>query len=319
MPLRNSIALVTGAAGFVGANLVRRLLAEGARVHVAVRSTTDRWRLSQILDIIDVHVCDLSDSREVQRTVDAAAPDVVFHLARHRGNPATLEYRAAYTHNVTATLNLLEAVKARPIRRFVHAGSSLEYNFAHSPLRESQATSPTTVHGVTKAAASMLCQQFAQAHGVPAVVLRLFTVYGPWEGPARFVPQLMMAALEGQPVRVTHAPVVHDWIHVDDVVDACVRAAVTDRIGGEIFNVATGRESSNEQVMCLVQELSGRVIARASEPYPERSWDTTRWVADISKARDRLNWSAATDLRTGLSNTIEWFREHAALYRSRCA
>jgi nucleoside-diphosphate-sugar epimerase len=319
VPPRDRTALVTGGAGFVGANLVRRLLDEGAQVHAVLRAGTDRWRLADVLDRLVVHTVDLTDAAGVRRAVDRANPDVVFHLARHAGNPVTLDYRAAYTHNVFATLNLLEAVTGRPLRRFVHVGSSLEYDFAQSPLRESIAPAPRTIHGVTKAAASILCQHFAWTKAVPAVVLRLFTVYGPWEGPTRFVPRLMMGALDGGAVQVTRrTDVAHDWIFVGDVVDACLTAEETGGLDGEIVNVATGRQSSNADVVALVEEICGHPLAHAAEPFPERPWDTTHWVADVSKARDRLGWSAAVGLRDGLSRTFAWFRDHAGAYRARC-
>jgi nucleoside-diphosphate-sugar epimerase len=318
VPLRDSVALVTGGGGFVGANLVRRLLAEDCRVHVILRPGTDRWRLAAVLDRLVVHSVDLTSVEDVGRVVRETTPDLIFHLARHRGDPMTLDYHAAYTHNVLATLHLLEAAAQCSLRRFVHSGSSFEYDFSQSPLRESQAPAPRSVHGLTKAAASTLCQQFAWTRGVPAVVLRFFTVYGPWEGPARFVPTLMMGVLDDRRVKVTRArDVAHDWIYVGDVVDACLKAAVTDGVDGEILNVATGRQSSNDDVVGLVEHLAQRSICRDPEPFPERVWDTAHWVADVSKARERLGWTARTDLREGLSHTLDWFRDHRVLYRRR--
>jgi len=318
VPLRDSVALVTGGAGGVGAALIRRLLAERVVVHVVVRPTTDRWRIEGVADRIVVHQADLTDAGAVRRVVVNAAPDVLFHLARHRGDPAGLDFRAAYAHNVDATVALLEAATAVRLRRFVHVGSSLEYDLRRSPLRESDAPAPLTVHGVTKAAASILAQYAARARGLPVVVLRLFTVYGPWEAPKRFVPRLMMAAIDGGHVRVTREPgLAHDWIHVDDVVEACLRGAVVDGIEGEIINVATGHQSTNEQVIATVERLAGRPIGRSAEPFEKRPWDTGHWVADVEKARGQLGWEARLDLESGLGVTLDWFRKHGALYRER--
>ena len=317
MPLQGSIALVTGVSGFVGTNLARRLLAERSIVHAIVRPETDLWRLKGVQGRVIVHLADLTDREAVRRVVDQVRPDVVFHLAKHSGNPATTDYRSAYDTNLYSTLHLLEAVQGRPLTRFVHTGSSLEYDLERSPLRESDSLAPRTVHGVTKAAAALLCQHFARRHGVPAVVLRVFTVYGSWEGPSRFVPRVMMAALDRWPLRVTRESLAHDWIVVDDVVDACLRSVVAADVNGEVINVGTGREATNEQVVSLVEELCGREIARAAEPFPVRPWDTTHWVADVAKARERLCWEAATDLGTGLARTLAWFRDHLSIYRER--
>ncbi len=316
--LRNSRALVTGAGGFVGANLVRRLLAEQAAVHALVRRDTDLWRLADVRERLVLHVAELADWDDVRRVVRDVGPDLVFHLAKHRGNPAALDYGAAYTHNLHATLHLLEAVEGGPVRRFVHAGSSLEYDLERSPLVESDASPPRTVHGITKAAAAMLCQHFARTRGVPAIVLRFFTVYGPWEGPARFVPQLMLAVIDNRPVHVTGGvTLAHDWVFVDDVVDACVRAADADDAVGEIVNIGTGRQTTNAEMVQLVTDAAGRPLPVAAEPFPGRPWDTAQWVADVSKARRVLGWTADTDVRAGLARTLDWFRANAAPYRER--
>lgn len=309
---------MTGAGGFVGANLVRRLLAEQASVHALVRNETDLWRLGDVRERLVLHVAELTGRDDVRRVVRDVAPDLVFHLAKHRGNPAALEYLAAYAHNLHATLHLLEAVEGGSLRRFVHAGSSLEYDLERSPLVESDASPPRTVHGITKAAAAMLCQHFARVRGVPAVVLRFFTVYGPWESPDRFVPRLMLAAIDSRPVRVTGgATLAHDWIFVDDVVDACVRAADAGGAVGEIVNVGTGRQTTNAEMVELVADVAGRPLPVAADPFPGRPWDTAQWVADVSKARRVLGWKAATDVRAGLARTFDWFRVNAAPYRER--
>jgi nucleoside-diphosphate-sugar epimerase len=316
---RGETALVTGAGGFVGANLVRRLLDAGVDVHAMIRPSTDPWRLHEVRDRVSFHTVDLIDRDTVFRVVHRVRPGAIFHLAKHRGDPAALDYRAAYDANLNATMYLLEAARELPLERFVHAGSSLEYDLTQSPLKESSAPVPRTVHGVTKAAAAMLCQQFARRFDVPAVVLRFFTVYGPWEGPARFVPRVMMAAIDGRPLAVTHERVSHDWVFVDDVVDACVRSVTAAGVVGEIFNVATGRATVNQEIVAFVEGLVGAPIARADAHFPARAWDTDRWVADVSKSRDRLGWVAATDLAAGLERTLIWFRAHAPHYRDRLA
>ena len=317
MALDGLRALVTGGGGFVGANLVRELLSQGAVVHVLVRPKTDLWRLDDILPRLRRHDVNLTDAARVVPSVHAIDPQVIFHLAKHRGDPARLDYRAAYEANVGATLNLLEAaVGLATLRRFVHSGSSLEYDLRRSPLKESDAGAPFTVHGATKAAATILCQQFARQHRVPAVVLRLFTVYGPWEGATRFVPSVMTAALTERPVSLTRPGLTHDWIYVGDVVDACIKAVSTSGIDGEILNIATGIQTANEAIVPLIEELNGRSIARTAEPFPARPWDTGAWVADVSKADALLGWRAQTSLGDGLARTMSWFNKHLDLYRA---
>ena len=315
MVLKGLRTLVTGGAGFVGANLVRELLAQHADVHALVRAGTDQWRLAEVRSRIQLHEVDLTDAPRVRRVVHDTDPHVIFHLAKHRGNPATLDYRAAYDANLGGTLNLLEAVAGRTsLRRFIQGGSSLEYDLTRSPLRESDAAAPATIHGVTKAAATLLCQQFARTHALPVVVLRFFTVYGPWEGRTRFVPSLLRASLAHESIRLTRPGLTHDWIYVGDVVDACLTAASTSGLDGEILNVATGVKTTNESIVRMVEELSGQMVRREAEPFPARPWDTDGWVADVSKTASRLGWRARTPLREGLERTRHWLADHLALY-----
>ncbi len=303
--------LVTGAAGFVGANLVRTLVERPESVHGIVRPETDGWRLEGLPTRFHLHRIDLTNAADVGHVVRSVRPDIIVHLAKHRGDPHTLDYRGAYATNVHATLNLLEAAaQLSNLRRFVHAGSSLEYDLERSPLREDDPSTPVTVHGVTKAAATALCLHFARRHRVPVVVLRLFTVYGPWEDPGRFVPRLLRSVLGGPPLRLTREGLRHDWIYVADVVDACCRAMDEDLVTGHVINVGTGRQSSNEELVRIVEDAAGRAVPRDAETFPDRPWDSATWVADVSKAREYLRWSATTSLRDGLARTFAWFHAH---------
>jgi nucleoside-diphosphate-sugar epimerase len=120
--------------------------------------------------------------------------------------------------------------------------------------------------------------------------------------------------MEGTTLAVTRDAVVHDWIHVHDVVAAVLRAMVRPGLTGEVINVATGRQATNDDVVTAVERATGRAIARSSVPFTERPWDSYTWVADVSKAEALLDWRAATTLEDGIAQTCGWFREHLAEY-----
>lgn len=307
-------ALVTGATGFVGANLVRGLLAHGADVHALVRPGSNLWRLADVAPYVSLHEADLTIRDDTRATVDAARPDLVFHLAKHGGSPTRIDRLAALRTNVEGMLHLLEAASGRPLTRFVHVGSSFEYAFGHAPLREDDRLEPATVHGATKAAATLLCQQLARQEQLPVTILRAFTVYGPWEGRERLVPTAIRAALGGGEVALTAPGLCHDWVLVDDVVDACLRAVVADSPPGEIFNVGTGCQATNEDVVALIGETIGRPLSVRMGAYPRRDWDSAHWVADVDKARRVLGWQAAHSLAEGLARTVAWFRANGHAY-----
>jgi nucleoside-diphosphate-sugar epimerase len=107
---------------------------------------------------------------------------------------------------------------------------------------------------------------------------------------------------------------VHDWIHVSDVVGAILRALSTDGLEGQVLNVATGRQSTNDDVVAAIERATGRQITHCAEPFPDRPWDAEAWVADVSKTRSLMGWAAAIDLDSGVAQTCEWFKQHALLY-----
>ena len=189
----------------------------------------------------------------VCRIVEEVAPDVVFHCATERRQ----EYPATLMGNVLGTANLLEATRLDSKLRFVHLASSLEYGPSDRPLRETDRLQPTTRYGASKAGGTLLAQQAAHSGRRHVVVLRLFHVYGPWESPHRLVPTAIMAAHTGTELHLTTGDFRRDYIYVDDVVTACLRAAEAERISGEAINIGTAVETSNEELVHHVEGVMG--------------------------------------------------------------
>ncbi|MGY1718672.1 NAD-dependent epimerase/dehydratase family protein [Blastococcus sp. SYSU DS0552] len=277
-------ALVTGSGGFVGRHLVHRLERDGWDVTGLTRRDVD-----------------LADPRAGAAAVRSADPDVVFALAAGRAK-ATREERAATTAVNTAPW-LVDALPDR-CRSVVRLGSSTEYAAAPHPLAEDAALEPRGFFGATKAAGSLLLQAAAAERGVRAAVLRAFQVYGPGDHPTRLVPVVMAAAREGGTVALPARLSRRDWVWVGDVVDACVRAAVDDRLPpGAVLNIGTGVQTSTEELVATAERVTGRPIATAAGAHPGRGWDTADWVCDPSRARQLLGWRPTVDLAEGLART----------------
>ncbi len=306
--------LVVGAAGFIAATLIRDLLARGAEVHGIVRPAANLWRLADVAQDIALHPADLVDAELLDRVMALVRPDHIYHLAVTR-NASSPEARALTARvNVMGTLHVLEAAARVGYERFVYAGSSLEYGPSDRPTRETDCPAPTSFFGATKAAATLLCQQAALAGNQPIAMLRLYSVYGPWEAPGRLIPTVIQAALGDRQVALTDPGYSRDWIYVQDVIDALLRAAETDQAVGEIINVGTGQQSTNEQVVEAIEVVAGCRLHVHRGAYPPRSTDTTFWVADINKARRVLQWEPRFDLRAGIQKTFEWFTRHRQTY-----
>jgi nucleoside-diphosphate-sugar epimerase len=300
--------LVTGAAGFIGANLVEALVSAGAEVHALVRASTDRSRLDALGGPFSIPVADLTDLAATRSVVRAVRPHIVFHAAASGGHHETpAAYSAVLADTLLSTSNLCHAVRDLDLHRFIHFGSSLEYGPATEPLSETREPAPTTGRGAVKAAETLWCRRFAQASGLPLVVLRPFSVYGPWESAPRFVPTVMTALLTGGELRLTRPGIRRDFVFVGDVVQASLRAALAPGVVGEIINVGSGRQWTNEALVELAERVAGVTIRAVPSAYDTRPVDTEYWVADVSKARDVLGWSAAHQLEQGLAETYHWF------------
>jgi nucleoside-diphosphate-sugar epimerase len=307
--------LVTGAAGFVGASLVRALLRRRARVCALLRPGSRPWRLAGVADGIRSFEVDLCDGAGLARAVASAAPRYAIHLAAGRTHPANPEERlAALRTDVLGTANLLEALAPLRWDRLVHVGSSLEYGPRDEPLCETMELEPTTARGASKAAATLLCRQYARAYDRPVTVLRPFSVYGPWESGERLVPTLIRAALTDGRITLTRPGIRRDFVFVEDVAEACLLALGAEDAVGHTINVGSGVQRSNEEVADLVASVTGRHLEVADAQFPSRPADTACWVADREKACRVLGWEPRHELALGLERTVAWFRDHLTLY-----
>jgi UDP-glucose 4-epimerase len=187
-------------------------------------------------------------------------------------------------------------------RAVVQLGSSTEYAQTDGPMDENTPLQPRGFFGATKAAGSLLVAATASARGVRAAVLRAFQVYGSGDHPHRLVPTVLRAARTGDVLPMTAPGMRRDWIHVDDVVEACVRAALADHLPpGQVLNIGTGRQVANEELVATVERVSGRTVHVDPGAHPGCPWDTASWVCDPSRARELLGWEAKITLEEGLA------------------
>jgi UDP-glucose 4-epimerase len=191
-------------------------------------------------------------------------------------------------------------------RAVVQLGSSTEYAETDGPMDESTPLQPRGFFGATKAAGSLLVAATAASRGVRAAVLRAFQVYGAGDHPHRLVPTVLRAARTGEVLPVTAPGMRRDWVHVDDVVEACVRAGLDDDLpAGQVLNIGTGRQVANEELVATVERVSGRTVRVGRGAHPGCPWDTSSWVCDPSRARQLLGWEAEITLEDGLARCWE--------------
>lgn len=308
-PAKQTI-LITGAAGFVGACLARRLVAEGLRPHVFVQGKTDLWRLKDIQQHLIIHDGDLSDAASVRAMIQDVRPQIIYHLAAHGAYPEQQEAQKIMAVNVMGTLHLLQALEKTDYRLFVNTGSSSEYGFKDTPMRETDVLVPNSFYAAAKAGQTLLAQYAAHAHKKPIVTFRLFSVYGPYESPGRLVPTLLRRALKGEDLVMVSPDTARDFIFVEDVLDAFLNTAPLMDHGGEIFNLGSGTQVSLKEMVDEVLQLTGAKVKVHWQSMPLRIWDTSNWVADVSKTKEVLGFQARTSLQDGLAKTLAWMTAH---------
>ena len=297
---------MTGAAGFIGAALCRRLSELGALVHGLARPGADTWRLQGVHQLT-VHAADLR-APEVVGLVRDISPAWLFDTAAEGGHFGEADLTARRERHLAAVDSVVAGAAAAGTSRLVHLGSSLEYGSRAGLIDEATPPAPSVARGLIKLASTERCLRGARAAGVDAVVLRLFHVYGPREQPWRLIPTAIAAALDGRSISITAEDPVRDYVYLDDVVDACLRAALSPGIAYEVLNIGTGVATSNRELLSAVERAAGVRLALAPAPFPSRAADPERRIADNRRARAALSWQPRSGLAQGLAAALAWAR-----------
>jgi nucleoside-diphosphate-sugar epimerase len=301
-------ALVTGGGGFIGSHLVERLLREGHDVRVLDNfATGQRGNLAEALDDIELIEGDIQSYERVHNAVRGC--EMVFHLAALPSVPRSIQDPLTSTaSNVTGTLNVLLAARDEGVRRVVFGSSSSVYGPQREyPQREDAAARPISPYAVSKLAAEGYCRAFTHVYGLETVALRYFNVFGPRQDPlsqyAAVIPKFITSVLAGEP------PVIYgdgqqsrDFTYIDNTVHGTVLASRAVGVAGETFNVACGEETTLNQLVQQIGEISGRRVEATHSA--RKPGDLERSLADISRAREALRYEPAIDVRTGLERTF---------------
>jgi UDP-glucose 4-epimerase len=323
--------LVTGGCGFIGRNLIRRLL---ARSNDTVRvvdnlSVGTRAELEQIGAVpagdyampaagergnascrIELVVGDVRDEVLARRVVEGV--DAIIHLAANTGvGPSVADPALDCTINVLGTFNYLEACRYAGVGRFVFASSGAPIGDCEPPIHEELPTHPVSPYGASKLAGEAYCSAYKRSFGIDTVALRFGNCYGPLSShKSSIVAKFIREAFLGQPwVIYGDGLQTRDFIFVDDVAEAIIRSAITPGIGGELFQIATNAETTVRDLadrLRAVLEHNG-VAIHGIRQAAVRVGDVKRNYSDTRKAQRWLGWEARVNLEDGLYRTVKWF------------
>ena len=315
-----STYLITGIAGFIGSNIARALLAQGATVRGIDNFVTGKRANLEDLAGIDFLEGSIEDPAACARACSGV--DFIFHEAALASVPRSVENpQATNSANVDGTLNLLIAARDAKVHRVVYAGSSSAYGDQPTlPKHEAMLPDPISPYAVSKLAGEHYLRSFTRVYGLETVVIRYFNVFGAHQDPSSqysgVLAKFSLAMLEGRtPVVYGDGSQSRDFTYIDNVVDANLRAisAPAEKVSGKVFNVATGEQISLNQAVQSLRELTG--YTGPVEYAPPRAGDIAHSLADITLARQALGYQPTVNFHEGLRRTLLWYRAEAAAAR----
>ena len=312
--------LVTGGAGFIGANLVESLLEKPEVSAVRVLdnlATGNRKNLAACEGHPKFEFIE-GDIRNYQTCLQACeGMDLISHQAALGSVPRSINDPLTSNEvNVTGTLNMFTAAKEKGIRRVVYAASSSTYgDHPGLPKIEDRIGNPLSPYAVTKYVNELYAKVYAQVYGLELIGLRYFNVFGPKQNPqgpyAAVVPLFIKAVLDNEPPKINgdgeHS---RDFTFVANAVQANDLALFTDNTDAvnQVYNIAYGEQTSLNQVFEMIKEVAGSDLA--PKYGPERAGDVKHSLADISKANNLLGYSPQVNVKQGLKTAFEWYRKH---------
>jgi nucleoside-diphosphate-sugar epimerase len=320
VPLAGARVLVTGGGGFIGSNLVERLLADGCEVRVLDNfATGHRENLRPVAGEIELVEGDIQSYERVHNAVRGC--EIVFHEAALPSVPRSVQDPLTSTSvNVTGTLNTLLASRDEGVRRVVYASSSSVYGANEElPKREDQPAFPIAPYSVSKLAGENFCSSFSHVYGLETVSLRYFNVFGPRQDPlsqyAAVIPRFIYAFLDDErPAVFGDGEQSRDFTYVDNAVQATVLAAAADGVAGHTFNAACGERITLNAILSELRGLTGKEIEASYTD--SRRGDLRHSQADISRARGALGYEPVVDLREGLRRALRFYEERRAEHRA---
>ena len=308
--------LITGVTGFVGACLLHGLINDGfSNISIIIRNTSNIWRIKDILDKIKVYYSDLLDLERLTEIVSKIKPEIIYHLATYGAYPTIQKnVRKIYRTNLFGTINLLNASEKIGFECFVNTGSSSEYGEKKEPMVETNLLEPNCDYGVSKACATLYCQNFARQNSLPVVTFRLFSPYGYYEDQNRLIPYVILSCLLGKNLKLSSPYSVRDFVFIEDVVESYIKVLNSQNSFGQIFNIGTGEQHLVSEVVDKIIEITGSGIKPEWDVVNNMRNEPLVWVADISKAKSVLSWSPRYSLEKGLSKSVRWFEKNISVY-----
>ncbi|RQG95759.1 NAD-dependent epimerase/dehydratase family protein [Natrarchaeobius oligotrophus] len=303
---QNQRVLVTGGAGFIGSHLTHALAFDN---DVTVYDSLINGDLENVPEDVNLIKADVCDDEALHQ--DGTKADMIFHEAAMVSVAQSIDEPVkSQAINVDATHSLLEEAQKRDVRVVLASSAAIYGQPTRTPIEETDPKEPTSPYGLDKLTIDHYARLYNDLYDLETVALRYFNVYGPGQTPGDYAGVISVfidQALSGEPITVHgDGEQTRDFVFIDDVVQANIKAATTDAVG-EAYNIGTGESVTIRELAELIQDITDTDSDIVHTD--ARSGDIEHSEADISKARDRLDYEPTVSLREGLERTVEWYRE----------
>ena len=306
--------LLTGATGFVGSNLARRLVRKGYKVDILTRNSSDFWRINDIYKELGIYKVDLLEKEKLESIVKEINPEYIIHSATYGGRPLQKETEKIITSNFLGLMNLVEACDKIAYKCFINTGSSSEYGPKKKKMKESNVCEPITAYGVSKVASTLYCN-YVSRENKNIGTLRLFSPFGNYEEKGRLFPDVILNALENKPIYLANPKSVRDFIYIEDVIELYLKILENpEKLKGEIYNCGYGKQHSVEYIVNKVVEITGSKSEIKYNVQQGREFETENWTSDISKVKNKFSWEPGNSFDESIKKSVEWFQKNKNLY-----
>jgi dTDP-glucose 4,6-dehydratase len=319
--------MVTGAAGFIGSNFVRRALARDPQARIiAVDKLTYAGNLANLADVRDdarfVFIkADICDAAEMERIWDEYAIRQVVHFAAESHVDRSIMGSGPFVQtNVVGTQVLLDLAKAKGIDRFVQVSTdevygSLPEDQPEIKFTEQTPLAPNSPYSASKAAADCLVRSYFHTFHLPVLITRCSNNYGPYQFPEKLIPLFVTNLIEGKQVPLYGDGMnIRDWLHVEDHCDAVWEVLARGGIG-EVYNIGGDNEITNRRITETVLQLMGKHWEQSVQYVKDRPGHDRRYAIDASKISGELGWQPKWTFEKGIAATIDWYRKNEKWWR----
>ena len=314
--LRSTNIVITGASGFIGANLCNYLTNYDTNVFAFIREQSSCWRLNEKNDKINIIRINFSDKLLLKNVISEISPNFIFHFAIPPHSKLITEKDLQDQKEITSQHlnNLFYACYnlEKPLTSFIHAcsGSVYKWSDGDNILKESSDFVPATLRGKLKLHQLNVAKELATKSKVHLRIARIFRAYGPYEDSHKLIVKALDAWSRNVKISLGENQFKRDYIYIDDLLDGLILLATSELPSHTEINFGSGLQYNPVEIINTLEEVLNESISKSLNSYAKNKYDQGEFSVDISQALNLLNWTPATSLKEGLSKTVQWYIKH---------